>query len=519
MTARTGLWLSALLLTASAVTMAPAQAASYVVDGFQLGAQVDRTSPNYLSYRCRPSDDFADAVTCTKQRKASKGRVVSTLIHAKDGTALYGMVDVAPVVLSKGDVQSEIKDLSRTIKSQPTKIIWFPEDESEPTAVIAIWGPVRLEEVPSDLLEAIGEGKSPHLGILVDTLGNRALSAQEFLPIYRLIGGPGYVYAASFGGAEKQHRHYVSINASELAIRQFQRSLPDLLAKDNSLASGDYSLWPDVALLTRNLALDTSPEVASKTLDGVFAKSQSNKLRSHVWSVVPLGTIQRLMADTYWRYDTYGPKTLYPKVRSDAQNLLAKEPAEPFIEFVHFVVGDFDGGLKANPNSVISDILHYASGHRIVQSLAQEALVFANTRVTSQTPLLVRDDLQYLLNEDPDDLSQGSDDHVNSSLRFINQNPILFDGKPLGDVLPDFAARAAEAQQHFESALKNPSSPHADDAAYMIGWLQLQQGNSTDALASFSRALEVGNSQQASHEDEDEYPIEGDYKPAALKRW
>ena len=67
------------------------------------------------------------------------------------------------------------------------------------------------------------------------------------------------------------------------------------------------------------------------------------------------------MIGTYWRHDTYGPRTKYPKVRSDAESLLAKEPNEPLIEFAYFVVGNFDAALKASPNSIISEILHYAA--------------------------------------------------------------------------------------------------------------------------------------------------------------
>jgi tetratricopeptide (TPR) repeat protein len=497
-------------------TMAPAHAAQYVVDGFVLGAQVDRASRNYLSYMCKPSDEFADAVTCNKERSSASGKahISSTLVHAKDGTALYAMVNIAPVKLDKSALKSEIDDLSKVIDATPTKIMWVPENSGGLTSVIAIWGPITLEQLNGDPLYSVQEGENPHVGILIDTLGDPTLSATSFLPVYRLIGGPGYVYSASFGSDGKGHRHYVAVSPSELAVRQFQISLRTLLKKDASLASDDYSLWPDVALLTRNLSRDSSPDTANQALDKVFAELKSSKLRSHVWSIVPLGTRERLMANKYWRHDTYGPKTKYPKVRSDVKILLSKEPTEPFIEFAYFVVGDFDGALKANPNSIISDVLHYASGHRIVQSLAEEALAFAKAHVTSKTPSLARADLQSLLEENPDDPDESYGGHVNRSLRFINQNPDIFDHKPLIDILPNFAARAAEARHHFELVLKHPSSPHADDSAYMIGWLELQQGDSTNALAFFSQALDVGNGQGGRDEDEWEYI---DYTPAALK--
>jgi tetratricopeptide (TPR) repeat protein len=504
------LWLPTLMSFAGFLAAASAHAAQYVVDDFTLGAPVDTASPNYRSYNCKPSDEIADAVRCERQqqRKGPTGKVdvSSTLIHAKDGTALYAMVNVAPVALSKKIVQREIEDLSKTIDAKPTKVMWIPEDSSDPTSVIAIWGPVTLEELGYDELSQVEAGEDPRAGILVDTVGDLPHSAKEYLPVYRLVGGPGYVYSASFGAGGKGHRHYVAVNAAELAVGQFQHSLRAVLEKDRSQGSNDYRLWPDVAVITRNLARDTSPDTANRALDKIFDEYPSSKLRSHVWSIVPLGTVQRFIARTYWRHDSYGPKTQYPKIRSDAEDLLAREPNDPFIEFAYFVVGDIDGAMKANPNSVIADILHYASGYSIIKSFMRESLDVAKTHVTPKTPAVTQDDLKYLLEDDPDDLENGPGGQVNAALRFVNQNPDLFDRKPLTELLTNFSARAAEARTHFEFVLNDPSSPQADDAAYMIGWLELQQGNLDDALAFFSQSLAVGN-------DDDR-----DYKPAALKQ-
>jgi hypothetical protein len=41
-------------------------------------------------------------------------------------------------------------------------------------------------------------GKSPPKGILIDFIGNFSNSARWGLPIYRVSGGPGFIWAASF---------------------------------------------------------------------------------------------------------------------------------------------------------------------------------------------------------------------------------------------------------------------------------------------------------------------------------
>jgi tetratricopeptide (TPR) repeat protein len=130
-------------------------------------------------------------------------------------------------------------------------------------------------------------------------------------------------------------------------------------------------------------------------------------------------------------------------------------------------------------------VLYYASGHKILEGLLQDTMKALKARGRADA-----------------DQPAG----VNETLRLLNESPQLYDGKPLGSLVPDFAARAAAAAAHFEAVLKRPSSPHADDAAYMLGWLALHQGQPKQALAHYSRAMVVGNADE-------------DYKrPAAMKQ-
>jgi tetratricopeptide (TPR) repeat protein len=474
---------------------APSHAAQYVVDGFTLGEQVASSNPNYQTYNCKPSNQFADATQCervqTRKGKAGPITVSSTLIHSRDGGAFYVMVNAAPVTLNTAVVQKEIQDLSGVIGASPATVNWFTKDAKAPTSLVATWGDVKLEELKGRLRDVAAWG-GLDLGVLVDPLGDPSLSHQHDLPIYQISGGPGYVYSASFDASGQGHRHYVAIDALQLAIKRFRMSMPPVLREDRTLANDDYQLWSKVASITRNLALSTSPKIANDQLDKICNEYHSDKLCSHMWSVLPLGAIEHLGNGEYWELDVLRPQTDYPDIRRDAESFLATQPSDHFVEFARFLVGDFAGALKANPNSVIRDVLQYASGFDVVESLLQDGLRIAKTHVTQDTPPKVGKSL--------DDLLKGSAG-VDGAVGFFNENPDLYERKPLASLIPNFGARAVTAQSFFETVLRHPSSPMADDAAYWIGWLANQQGKTNDAFAYFSKAMTVGN---------------GDYKERAV---
>jgi tetratricopeptide (TPR) repeat protein len=473
----------ALLFELSAMTTA--RSAPYVVEGLKLGEPIALGTPVYRSYSCVPSVQFDGYTLCKraqpKTTSAGRATLSNTIIHAEDGTAIYVTAKLAPVSIDRSAVQKEIEELSKEIKERPTKIEWMPARPGVPPSVIALWGRSELRKLKSQELEAIRDGYDDGLGLLVDSLGDLARSAKAKLPIYRIAGGAGYVYSASFDGSGRGHRAYMAVDISQPAIRKFEPALHEVLQKDQSLASDDYSLWREVALLTRNLSLESSPTIANEALDKVFDKYPSKKLRSHVWSLLPLGSISNLAERAYWSISVYGPKTGHPEIRESIQKFVANHPSEPFIEFLHYTIGDFDKALQANPNSIISGVLRYGIGHRILESLLQETTKVVKIRQ-----------------------SQDTDEPVNDALVALNANPKLYDNKLLGSIVPNFAARAAAVQPWFETVVHDESSPHRDDAAYMLGWLAFHQGKFKEALGYLSQAMALGN---------------GDYsRPAAMRQ-
>src|SRR5262245_44542114 len=471
--AHTPAWLLGLIVAMSA--SCPAYSAQYAVDGVTLGTRAVGT-PNYQSYTCRPSDDFPGFTWCqrTQQRPGKAATIVlsNTLVHGQDGTAVYLMTNAAPMMLGKAAVQRELDDLSREIRETPASVNWLPPTQGVPTSLIATWGKARLEELRGDALDAVSAGKAAKAGVLVDTLGDLQRSAKAQLPVYRIVGGAGYVYAASFDESGRGHRHYVAIDATPLSVAQFEAALPAVLQQDQNRASDDFGLWPEVAKLTRRLSRDTSAPLANDTLDRVYARFPAKKLHSHVWSLIPGGTILHLEANQYGTIDIYREKTEHPDIRRNIQQFIAQQPRAPFIEFLHYTVGDFDKALQASPRSPIRTVLHYAIGHSIMDSLLDETIRTLKSRGNQKIE-------NY--------------DGVNWSLLLLNSSPELYDRKPLNQVVANFAARAAVARPHFEAVLRETSSPHADDAAYMLGWLAFHEGKTQEAMAYFSKAMAIGN--------------------------
>ena len=68
-----------------------------------------------------------------------------------------------------------------------------------PDGILAVWGTVELKPLDSESIAAIGKGSNSKDKYLIDLIGNVARSAKEGLPIYRISGGAGFLWVASFG--------------------------------------------------------------------------------------------------------------------------------------------------------------------------------------------------------------------------------------------------------------------------------------------------------------------------------
>jgi tetratricopeptide (TPR) repeat protein len=463
----------------------PAQSVEYTVDGWKLGTIV--TGPSLQSYSCKPSNAFEQLTSCNRTQTRNRGYdygTFGTVMHNESGVTVLLKVKVAPVRISKNEIQKEIVELSRELGGRPVAIDWVDGNADQPPSVIARWGQIKLESVDSDASDAVQSGKYPSIDVLVDTLGDVQRSVQSGLQVYRILGGTGFVYSASFDKNGRGHRQYIAANGNELAIRQYQVDLPALLAKDQSSDAADFQLWPQVADLTRRLARGVSPKTANEALDKAFEKIPSKKYRSHAWAFLPGGAIVHLAMHQHWDIDIYGPKTDNPEIRSSIQAFLAGKPSDPFTELLYYVVGQYDQAVQFNPKSSLSDVLHYTAGFRALGPVLHDAIQIAKSRTGAKI-------------DEPDEIFR--------KINFLIKNQYMLDNKPLSALVPNFAARVAPARAHFEEVLLDSKAPHADDAAFILGWLTLHEGRPQEqALPYFSKAMVIGD---------------GDYKdPGAIGR-
>ena len=206
------------------------QRSVYAVDGLSLGGQVRFDSAAYRKYQCSPSDQFAGFTFCRKRQvdHEARGRYTSfySILHSADGTAVYVNRDLEPAFLRSNEAIEEIERLSRRFGSQP-KVITMPRPGFV-DGIIASWGGVVLEPLDPTSTAELAAGKNVSRGFLLDFLDDFQRSAQTGLPIYRLTGNAGYIWAASFNRNGIGTNRFLAIDASMFMPPIISQRTPDV---------------------------------------------------------------------------------------------------------------------------------------------------------------------------------------------------------------------------------------------------------------------------------------------------
>jgi len=191
----------------------------YVVDGLALGGQVQPDSSAYREYQCAPSEQFSGYTWCRKKtdERTSRGQFSSSrsILHSQSGVALYVNRFLEPAWFSGSEANDDINRLSKKYGA-PTRVIPMPGQSSVPNGMIATWGNVVLEPLDPTNVSQLAMGQDVRAGFMVDHIGNYQRSAQQGLPIYRLTGGAGYVWAASWDQRGVGTLRFLTIDASAI---------------------------------------------------------------------------------------------------------------------------------------------------------------------------------------------------------------------------------------------------------------------------------------------------------------
>jgi hypothetical protein len=198
------------LASASSAAAQQAQPASksdapkqpYTVNGLALGARVPSGNAAYKAYDCGPSSLFKGFTWChrtsTDKKSGTKINTSYSLLHSADGAVVYANQSSEPSSYTSKDVKEELQRLKDKYGAQP-RILNMPHKPEFAEGVIATWGDVALEPLDAESMRILATGKSPGKGLLLDFIGNLRRSAQVGLPVYRLAGGAGFVWSASYG--------------------------------------------------------------------------------------------------------------------------------------------------------------------------------------------------------------------------------------------------------------------------------------------------------------------------------
>jgi hypothetical protein len=217
----------------------PLTASRYAVDGLSLGGQIKSEAHAYTRYQCSPSDKFPGFISCNEKHTARGNQIARShsILQSQNGTAYYIDSYFEPAFF--GDIQNEIDRMSSEFDHQ-AHIIHMPPREGLPSAVIATWGAIELEPLTPEETSIVASGGSPP-GILVSFLGDPERSAKAGVPVYRLAGGAGFLWAATFDQSGKGVLRYLAVDMSQIKtsgqVASNQPSPPNSLTRNRTVAS------------------------------------------------------------------------------------------------------------------------------------------------------------------------------------------------------------------------------------------------------------------------------------------
>jgi tetratricopeptide (TPR) repeat protein len=523
--------------------------------------------PNELNqgYSCVPRTEFFNTLRCSLKNSAAAraANISDILVDTSNGKILFAS-DKSYLSGSLAGVESSVlSEISSTLGGSA------PKRFSADNAVVFVWGEVKLEAISpgAEEYDQIKGLIEPQFGLLVNTIGDVKAAKDAGRPLYRVIGGDGLLVVL----CEKTPRHVVVqrliVAAGTLSEQKFKSQYREFLARDQDALANDYSRWPEIAFMVRRLALDTTEENANKAVDEVFSSAPSKKYYSHIWAFLPTSVIKHLRDGKYMSIDIFGEKTEFPNIRDQIIAQLKASPGEPFSEFLLYTLGRFDEAVHFNQQSPIHTVLAYAFAHsnlrQVMSNLFQQVAKPGDREMLDMIPK------SYLTDIDPENIQfqsaksislyneakkmeehnselenekhkEKTKEEINIALaqsdffgghayeriqlssdpyrdneppltqyaNYFNQFPERYDSHPMARKFPDFTSLTDRLLPQFEEVLNDRRSPHFDDAAYFLGWLEYHRGNVNEALDKFELAIALipkGGSQSTDDNPSDDY--------------
>jgi hypothetical protein len=179
------------------ITIAPSP---YSIGELFLGEKVSRGEAARLGYKCGGSKKFDDFSWCAKEGNETepRGRFKASysMMLDRDGRIVYLNRYQEPAYWGANEAKDDIQRYSKKV-GEEARVIHLPVRPGL-QGTLATWGNVELERISGDELSLLAADEPLPKGIAIDFIGNFTKSAQQGLPIYRLAGGAGFVWAGSY---------------------------------------------------------------------------------------------------------------------------------------------------------------------------------------------------------------------------------------------------------------------------------------------------------------------------------
>jgi hypothetical protein len=192
-----------------------AQQPAYVVDGLPLGGKVKPESSAYSEFQCGPSREFRELTWCQKRKRSNDAtgpiNIIHSILHLSDGEAVYVDQSVTPAYFKGSDIPDQIMRLNKRFGLLPN--IMVTPEKAKHHGLIVSWGNILLERIPDGEAAVVAAGRYAKSEVLFDFLGDFQKSAKAGLPTFRITGGAGYIWSASYDERGVGHLRFLAANA------------------------------------------------------------------------------------------------------------------------------------------------------------------------------------------------------------------------------------------------------------------------------------------------------------------
>ncbi|MCP4314783.1 MAG: hypothetical protein GY789_01765 [Hyphomicrobiales bacterium] len=500
-------------------SISAAHSSDFALGGIELREPI--SGDFYNHYNCFPRPEFYDLTQCdltnANFRNTNPFMAPDAVIESPDGRVLLAYTQS----LESGDLNQIARSVIALFSQELSGTV--PTIQELDGTVFALWGDTRVEEIATgtDEYQEIVGFIEPKYGFVVPPTGNPASTKEQFQPVYRVIGGDGFVAIFSEFEPDQIVVQRFAVAAGTLAEKNFEAQARQFPERDKSWPADDFSKWDDVAFLIRRLALNTTPEFANSVVDRVFDRPGNRKYYSHVWAFLPTSVIKHLGKNVYSAVDVFGENTEFPEIRSRMLAQVEAAPSGPYSEFLLYALGRFDEAVELNRDSPIETVLLYALAHSQLRNVLsglvgeiargdhQEMLAsrvtdysyrkgegtYSYTAPTAEDRNRQLAERNFFYSNAYANISPSRDDYedgmptLSQLLSYLNRFPERYNSAPLVNTVPEFVAQTDRLMPMFEAVAKNRESAHYDDASYFLAWLTFHRGNVNEALDRFGYVI------------------------------